>query len=681
MGYNLAIMSTCSTNCSYSLVAGSELNVSNLSINSSNGLATYTIVDETLPFGFSILEVCTTDNISATRTIVQSFPARTTCATVTSCLDYGQLATEVLANLPGSDELVINPNGTITHTALDGTIVIVDLKKAKIEDLGGNSYRITDDYGSQVTFTIPTLYSPATLVDNADGTFTFDNSMDPPVTIDMKLATVTDLGGSQYQVEDDSGNIVTFYGPAPAVVTDNADGTFDFDNNVDTPVTIDFRIATVVNNGGGSFTVTDDFGTTINFTVPASSIPATLTDNLDDTWTFDNNVDTPVTIDIRKATIQSLGGNNYRITDDFGNTVDVTSGTFSETITLLGRTGDELTFDNEDASNPNVDLSDFRVTVTNNLDGTYDIDDGVGNLGTIDTVTGVSSDANNSLSDGADGKPYYHAMSTASSQEFTASGTYTIPEGATVIEVHLIGGGGGGGGGHANSTPEYSDGGAGGSGGQYTFHKYTATELGGTGTNITVTIGAGGTSGAGGTFDGNDNQVAGGTGGSSTFGNFLIALGGNGGGISNTLNNNVPTGGVGVSFIGHTSGNGGDAGCYQGSYQAATAGQTAVAAPGGGGGGAHGNGSTGGAGGVGFSTSYRTRTTTPGGASGSNGTADTTTTHNGGGGGGTRNSNVGGAGGAGARGGGGGGGGGSTNSVAGGAGGAGGAGYCIVYAY
>lgn len=670
----------CDPNCTYVLVAGSEDNVQNVVVNSSTGIATYTVIDFTQDYSFTVRQNCplaTGGQGVVSQDIIYSYPALTTCDTVENCIDYDLLAAKVLLQIPNTDTLTNNGNGTFTHRAIDGTQVTIDLKRTKFESLGGGQYRITDDYGSVVTFSIPDV---PTVTDNGDGTFTFSNGADPDVTFDAKACTVVDNGGGSFTITDDFGTSINFTVPAsatPASLTNNGDGTFTFDNNVDAPTTIDMRRCVATDNLDGTYDVQDDSGNTITITTFPK---ATLTDNGDDTWTYDNGVDAPVVIDIRKATILSLGGSNYRITDDFGNSVDVSTGT--ETVTVLGRAGDELTYANEDASNANVDLSDFRVTVTDNADGTYDLDDGVGNIGTINTITGVSGDANNSLSDGTDGKPFYEAMSTASVEEFTSSGTYTVPDGATIVEVHLIGGGGGGGGGHSNSTADYSDGGAGGGGGQYTFHKYTATELGGGGTNITVTIGAGGSAGSGGTYDGNDNQTAGGTGGTSTFGNFLIAIGGNGGGISNTLNTNVPTGGVGVSYIGYTSGNGGDAGCYQGSYQAATAGQNAVAAPGGGGGGAHGNTSSGGAGGVGFSTAYRTRTTTAGGSSGANGTAATSTTFNGGGGGGSRTSTAtGGDGGTGARGGGGGGGGGSITAIRAGNGGAGGAGYCIVYAY
>jgi hypothetical protein len=46
-------------------------------------------------------------------------------------------------------------------------------------------------------------------------------------------------------------------------VIDNGDGTFTFTNGVDAPVTFDVKKTVVVDNGDGTFTLTDDFGNTV----------------------------------------------------------------------------------------------------------------------------------------------------------------------------------------------------------------------------------------------------------------------------------------------------------------------------------------------------------------------------------------------------------------------------------
>lgn len=97
--------------------------------------------------------------------------------------------------------------------------------------------------------------------------------------------------------------------------------------------------------------------------------------------------------------------------------------------------------------------------------------------------------------------------------EFTSSGTYTVPTGATWARIIAIGGGGGGG----NSTTVGRYSGGGGSGAY--VDKWVQVTAGAT---HTVTIGAGGVSQ---TTSANGND-----GGTTSVGTLVSALGGSGGG-------------------------------------------------------------------------------------------------------------------------------------------------------
>ena len=101
-------------------------------------------------------------------------------------------------------------------------------------------------------------------------------------------------------------------------------------------------------------------------------------------------------------------------------------------------------------------------------------------------------------------------------QEFTSSGTFTVPSNCTAVKVFAVGAGGGGAGARWASGSANTMGGGGGGG--VVFNRDIAVTAG---ESITVTIGAGGAGGSG--------SVAGAVGSSSSFGSYVTAFGGNGG--------------------------------------------------------------------------------------------------------------------------------------------------------
>ena len=116
--------------------------------------------------------------------------------------------------------------------------------------------------------------------------------------------------------------------------------------------------------------------------------------------------------------------------------------------------------------------------------------------------------------------------------------TLAIPTDASRIEIEICGAGGGGGGGGKYPAVNGSYGGGGGSGGCYSYNVLNATTIRALSSNLTISIGAGGTAGTAQTADNNPGGN-GGTGGQTTVAaggtTILFALGGAGGaGGSNT---------------------------------------------------------------------------------------------------------------------------------------------------
>lgn len=262
-------------------------------------------------------------------------------------------------------------------------------------------------------------------------------------------------------------------------------------------------------------------------------------------------------------------------------------------------------------------------------------------------------------------------------QTFAASGTWTKPAGAVLLDVIVISGGAGGGSGRRGATATGRSGGGGGGSGGLSRFQIPASAAGAT---EVVTVGAGGNGGAARTANDSDG-FPGSVGNGSSFGSLLVvggAVQGSGGSAT------TGAGGAGSRF-GSTSGGSGGIGSPSGG-SAPTTTANSVGAGGGGGGITSANvASAGGNGGV-FTPNSNTLTgpaggVTPGGAGGAAATPSNPFSGGNGGGGGAGGTGAGGAGGAGARGGGGGGGAGSLNGFNSGAGGRGGDGYVVVITY
>ncbi|MEP3235837.1 beta strand repeat-containing protein [Nonlabens ulvanivorans] len=335
--------------------------------------------------------------------------------------------------------LVDNNDGTYTFTNDNGGIVSIDTNaianpynnatsglaamniQDAIDELSGlasnvslidnadGTYTFTDAAGNTVTIADTSI---STLIDNTDGTYTYTDELGNQTIIDTSfIESLTSLGlnasqtGLEYTDEDGvitTLDLTTVVQNLETITTlvDNTDGTFTYTNEAGTPVTIDTNAAEtlttlVLNADDTNLDYTDEDGVTtqLDFTALVQNLETitTLVDNTDGTFTYTNEAGTPVTINTNAAeTLTTLVLNaddtNLDYTDEDGVTtqLDFTSLVQNlETITtLVDNTDGTFTYTNEAGTPVTIDTNaaETLTTLVLNADDTnldYTDEDGV----------------------------------------------------------------------------------------------------------------------------------------------------------------------------------------------------------------------------------------------------------------------------------------------------------------
>jgi len=209
------------------------------------------------------------------------------------------------ANCP--DSMVVNPDGSLTHTSINGTVVNVPAA-----------------VGETVT----------TLTQNPDGSFTYVNELGAVTNIPASaMETVTTLtlnpDGSVTYVSE-NGALTTVPAPLVSTLVENA-GVLQFDNGSGVPVNFDICAIVEANcedslvvNADGSVTHTSIGGDVSIIPAPAADIVTTLTANPDGSYTYVNEVGTPTTLPAAAISMLTVNTNGTVTHDDGrGNTTQL----------------------------------------------------------------------------------------------------------------------------------------------------------------------------------------------------------------------------------------------------------------------------------------------------------------------------------------------------------------------
>ena len=239
--------------------------------------------------------------------------------------------------------------------------------------------------------------------------------------------------------------------------------------------------------GAGNLVFTKANNITITDTIHIKSGTTVKTDVLK-LFGSDTTSSTPAAVNIVEDTTPQLGGNLDLNSNDITGTGNINiTGNLSASSIDVGS---------------NIQLGNVGVITATSFSGNGAAITGISTLNIVNYVPGQAG--------GGYGVDY---------QEFTSSGTWTKPAGATFIYVEVIGGGGGGASGTRNAAGQNACGGRGGGGAATHSMTFPATSIPST---VSITVGSGGAGAAAQTVDSTLN-ISGAGGGQSKFGEFVVS--------------------------------------------------------------------------------------------------------------------------------------------------------------
>src|SRR5690554_4740573 len=273
-----------------------------------------------------------------------------------------------------SDALVDNGDGTFTHTAVDGTVIIFDANTTTYVNNGDGTYTFTNANGASMTIDVIgdvinniinegdiydeiidiILQNTDELVDNGDGTFTHTAVDGTVLVFDANTTSYVNNGDGSYAFTNANGDSMTI--DIIADVVTNIQNQGDIYDEIVNLVDLHETLTVLTDNGDGTFTYTDENGDDWDFDANTT----TMVDNGDGTYDFTNANGDTITVDVIGDVVTNIQ-NQGDIYNEILNLIDL-----HETLTSLAYDADEntLTYEDEDGV--------AHVIQLNNTDLSYD---------------------------------------------------------------------------------------------------------------------------------------------------------------------------------------------------------------------------------------------------------------------------------------------------------------------
>src|SRR5690554_3462002 len=453
---------------------------SDVLVDNGDGTFTHTAVDGTVLI-FDANTTTYVNNGDGTYTFTNANGATMTIDiigdVINSIINEGDIYNEIInIILQNTDELVDNGDGTFTHTAVDGTVLVFDANTTSYVNNGDGTYTFTNANGASMVIDVIgdvvnniineediydeiiniILQNSDELVDNGDGTFTHTAVDGTVLVFDANTTTFVNNGDGTYTFTNDNGesmlvdvigdvvnniqNEGDIYQEIVGIIlensdelVDNGDGTFTHTAVDGTVLVFDANTTSYVNNGDGSYTFTNANGDSMTIDIIADVVTNIqnqgdiydeiinivlqnsdeLVDNGDGTFTHSAVDGTVLVFDANTTSYVNKENGSYTFTNANGDsmTIDIIADVvtniqnqgdiYDEIINIILQNSDELV-DNGDgtfthtAVDGTVLVFDANTTsYVNNGDGSYTFTNANGDSMTIDIIADVVTNIQN----------------------------------------------------------------------------------------------------------------------------------------------------------------------------------------------------------------------------------------------------------------------------------------------
>src|SRR5690554_2631396 len=453
---------------------------SDVLVDNGDGTFTHTAVDGTVLI-FDANTTTYVNNGDGTYTFTNANGATMTIDiigdVINSIINEGDIYNEIInIILQNTDELVDNGDGTFTHTAVDGTVLVFDANTTSYVNNGDGTYTFTNANGASMVIDVIgdvvnniinegdiydeiiniILQNSDELVDNGDGTFTHTAVDGTVLVFDANTTTFVNNGDGTYTFTNDNGesmlvdvigdvvnniqNEGDIYQEIVGIIlensdelVDNGDGTFTHTAVDGTVLVFDANTTSYVNNGDGSYTFTNANGDSLIIDIIADVVTNIqnqgdiydeiiniilqnsdeLVDNGDGTFTHTAVDGTVLVFDANTTSYVNNGDGSYTFTNANGDsmTIDIIADVvtniqnqgdiYDEIINIILQNSDELvdngdgTFTHTAVDGPVLVFDDNTTSYVNNGDGSYTFTNANGDSMTIDIIADVVTNIQN----------------------------------------------------------------------------------------------------------------------------------------------------------------------------------------------------------------------------------------------------------------------------------------------